>query len=227
MALIKLNVGTQISGKIGGLIFASNKGGQYVKAYRKPVQPNTAKQLAVRLALSALSAFWRTLSFSVRTAWNNMSINYPYVNSIGETKYYTGQQLYCKLNGNLILCGLPKLTDPLVPAQILQIPPTTIITADATLGSMVMSGQGVIPATTDIVVYATNQMSAGINNYKNRLRKIAVLNTLDADPYDLMAEYSAVFGPIAVGDKIGFSLVQISNLTGQALPGMLLDSIAV
>jgi hypothetical protein len=66
-------IGT-FSGKLGGQVFANNKGGSYVRQYKIPTNANTAAQRRVRGNFSSGSNFWKTLSAAQQGGWNTFAL---------------------------------------------------------------------------------------------------------------------------------------------------------
>jgi len=64
-----------ISGKIGGLVFAYNQGGQYIRQYVKPVDTNTVAQQRARTRFSASSGGYHSLLPSVKALWGSFATN--------------------------------------------------------------------------------------------------------------------------------------------------------
>lgn len=100
MALIKYGGGiVQMSGSIAGNTHARNRYGNYVRARTKPVNPNTANQIAVRAALALLTVRWsETLNAAQRTAWNLYASNVSMKNRLGETINLSGFNHYIRSN---------------------------------------------------------------------------------------------------------------------------------
>lgn len=103
MALVKLGGGIiQISGSIGGNTFARNRSGNYMRARTKPINPNSARQIAVRAALASLTTRWaQTLTAVQRTAWNLYASNVNMLNRLGETINLTGFNHFIRSNSAL------------------------------------------------------------------------------------------------------------------------------
>jgi hypothetical protein len=97
MALIKPIHG-EMSGKIGGNVYARNKGGTYVRAWADPVQPGTARQLQVRQKMANAVLAYSLIDAAKRAAWELYAANTPMVNRLGDTIYLTGQQHFCRSN---------------------------------------------------------------------------------------------------------------------------------
>lgn len=64
-----------LSGKIGGLVFAFNQGGQYVRQYVKPVDTNTVAQQRARTRFTASSGGYHSLLPSVKALWGAFATN--------------------------------------------------------------------------------------------------------------------------------------------------------
>lgn len=91
---------TGLRGKVGGSVFSFNKSGATYgvkttakkKGPKKMVQANYMSQTAME---------WRKMLNSDRLSFNAAASLYPQTNSLGQTYYLTGFQLYCKWSGNL------------------------------------------------------------------------------------------------------------------------------
>lgn len=100
MALVKYGGGVlQMSGSIGANTFARNRSGNYVRARTSPVNPNTARQVAVRSAIATLTVRWSsTLTAVQRTAWNLYAESVNMLNRLGETILLSGFNHYIRSN---------------------------------------------------------------------------------------------------------------------------------
>lgn len=93
--LFKSTIFAQASGSVGGLVFARNRGGAYIRNRTVPVNPNTERQQAVRTSMGAAVSSWADeLSDDQRATWNNYAANVPVKNALGDTVYLTGQQWF-------------------------------------------------------------------------------------------------------------------------------------
>jgi len=87
---------TGLRGSIGGMTFSKGGSMQVVKnkaAVPKPVLP---QQQAVKQLLARFSPGWQLLSSSDRTDWATYAATCPFVNSLGQTYYLTGFQMYVR-----------------------------------------------------------------------------------------------------------------------------------
>lgn len=99
MALIRFAEGQQRSGSIGATVYSHNRFGPYIRARSVPVNPNTARQVAVRNAVRSIAIAWQnTLSQAQRDAWNLYALNVSWQNRLGDTVALTGLNQYIRSN---------------------------------------------------------------------------------------------------------------------------------
>jgi hypothetical protein len=96
MALIIPILG-ELSGKLGGNVFARNKGGSYVRGWVKPTNPKTGAQMAVRSAFSSAATAWQNLSDEQKSAWNQYALNYFKPRVLKPRATYSGFQAFVSL----------------------------------------------------------------------------------------------------------------------------------
>lgn len=210
MAKIKFSgIGiTNIVGKLGGTVFARNRGGNYVKNYVKPANPRTAAQQLVRTWFGTISALWRSLTVDQRIAWNQAGENYPVLNPFGDTLILSGKALCQRLNTTLLNAGYTVINAPLQPTGALAPVELDSSTGTVALGAITalafeanftdnVTGRVVIDATR-----AMNRNRAPQNSDFRRLQVEAVSNNPSV-PADIEAAYVNVFGSAAqVGSVI-------------------------
>lgn len=103
---------SDISGKVGGNIFARNRSGLCVRAFAKPVNPNSALQQAVRAAVANLSNEWsQTLTTAQQTAWNLYADSVTVKNKLGEDMNLSGYNMFVRSNAILDQNGLDLVLD--------------------------------------------------------------------------------------------------------------------
>lgn len=93
-----------------------------MRARTKPINPNTAAQIAVRSALAFLTNAWgQTLTAPDRTAWNLYAASVTMLNGLGENINLTGFNQFIrsnsilKRNGSTVVLAGPTLFQ--IPAQ--------------------------------------------------------------------------------------------------------------
>ena len=63
----------ELSGKLGGMIFARNKGGAYVKAFATPTNPNTEAQKKARTMFGLAVSAWHAIADTSKQEWNQFA----------------------------------------------------------------------------------------------------------------------------------------------------------
>jgi hypothetical protein len=192
---------TQISGSIGGNIFAKGANGFYVKRRTKNKITRSISQLTRRNQFKNVTGSWRTLTSSQQTTFISNAHLYPYINSLGVTSYYTGYQLYSKMNN-----GLASLLRALI--TTCPTPVTYPTTSDyyvwwcigyTTLNLLLAFDLTLVyevPANFNVLIEATPNLSKGITAPKASLyRTIQILASGDnTDSIDIAASYFKTFG---------------------------------
>lgn len=98
---------TAASGSVGGLTFARNKSGPYVRARTKPVNPNTALQQRARAAMAMLTEYWaETLTGADRLAWKLYADTVNMLNKLGEAVKHSGMNHFIRSNSFLAQYGM-------------------------------------------------------------------------------------------------------------------------
>ena len=233
MVIIKTSaLVADIRGIVGGNVFSSNKGGNYTRRYKKPINRNTTAQQTMRNLFMTLSAGWRNLEDSEREAWNTIAPHYPYMDSLGQSKVLSGQQLYMKLNQqiqgyNAAGSTLPfaLLTTPAEPQPF----PTQVITqgqfdfstTSLLLNNMLFDDLEAVPAGFGLIIEATQVLSYGITApqkglFKNIISWEPGTDVTDAgNATDTGGAYTAVFGLPAVGSMFYVQISLISQVSGE------------
>lgn len=96
---IKSALLTQMSGSIGGMTGAHNRGGLYLRARTIPVDTATAFQNQVRTGFTQLVNFWTdVLTASQRASWELYAQNVLVTDSLGDPRQISGQNWYIGAN---------------------------------------------------------------------------------------------------------------------------------
>ena len=117
---IKSALVTQMSGSVGGMTGASNRGGLYLRARGVPSNPNSSAQQDVRSRLSVVSKLWSGITDEQRAAWGAYAASIAWTDSLGSSITLTGQQAFNRVNTLVLQAGfLTTLSEaPLVGASI-------------------------------------------------------------------------------------------------------------
>lgn len=201
-------------GKIGGHVMSKNRGGAYMRTKVTPINPQTSFQAEVRARLTQFSQGWRELTEAERAAWNTAVNNFTKTDVFGDIKKPSGINLYVRLNSNIELGGGAAITTP----PSLATSPSTVevtITSDASTPTLSAAfTNSPVPADTAYVIEATSQQSPGKSFLKNQYRVLTVLPAAANTPANILAAYTARFGDLIEGQKIGFRSYAIDLLTG-------------
>lgn len=211
MATIKLGpIAADLRGKSGGAVFSRNRGGNYMKAFTKPVNPQTPEQQANRGLFGTLMSDWRRLTEGERRTWIDNAPNYPVKNKVGEAVNLTGPQLFAKANMVLLNAGLTPISNlPPSPVALVKafasqaFADANPFTWDSALATNMTANIGVtFPEGTGsgdgqfVQVYASSQVSAGIGAVSSvRQRLIGVVEVGDMAQVAATNRYTHDFGP--------------------------------
>lgn len=206
-----------ISGKMGGTVYARNKGGAYTRNFAVPTNPSTVYQEEARDRLTQYSNEWRGLTEEQRLAWNEWAASHPVLDRLGASKLLTGAQAYTKINTNRDLAGdaTANATIPSEPAWTSGIMDTAApLVADISDGEIMLPLGAGAAADQIVFVFASPAISPGVSNYFNLERLIGV-HTIDAgevtaEEFDIFDLWTARFGPLTgqAGRKIGVHCYQ-------------------
>lgn len=106
-------LGTELSGRIGGVIASHNAGGTYFRAGTIPTNPNTIFQQAVRTGVASLTSSWNSiLSAAQRAAWDLYAFNVKVTNRIGKQVNISGLAMFVRSNVARVQAG----EDPVITA---------------------------------------------------------------------------------------------------------------
>lgn len=91
----------ELSGKLGGNVFARNKGGAYIRQYVIPVDPRTISQLNARNSFGIASSSYHSMNPAQKSRWNNFasSVFNPKTGKIGVS---SGFNAFVGLNTSVI-----------------------------------------------------------------------------------------------------------------------------
>lgn len=226
MALIKFGGGVSaISGKIGGTVYARNRGGAYARNWAKPTNTPTTKQSSNRLAFGNVSKAWAALTVLQQENWNTLASTVTRMNRLGDLYTPTGRQIFLESANNLRVVGFDPLTD--APPSLLQPTidgfPVFAPTVDA--GAVDSFGVSGLAAQAGIsyVLESTKMFGQQKGNFSLDYRVLRVAVT--AATIAALADYIAAYGDIAaVGDTVSIRLRYIDTANGMASPPLVMTA---
>lgn len=224
MALLKMgSLVVDARGSVGGVTFARNRGGAYARARVAPLNPASVRQVAVRSTLASLAAQWsNTLTGVQRTAWELYASNVPLINSLGEPRNVSGQNMFIRTNQLVLDCGGAVVTA--APTNFTvgpTITPTLVPDVAADQVDMTAWPGFVNPAAgTYMLIQQGTPQNAGVNFFKGPFRKIyGALIITPGNPlpkndvplaYPIVAGQAVFFRTIAItiDGRVGVGVVQ-------------------
>lgn len=127
-------LGSNLTGRLGGIVASHNTNGTYFRRYVVPVNPNTTGQQAQRNSFAAVSQSWRGLSKFDQAAWTTAAPQHQVPNSTGGNLTLTGQALFMRMNTLRQRIGLALITTPPTTSEIPTItPPTVVVELDGSV----------------------------------------------------------------------------------------------
>lgn len=213
---------TDIKGKVGSTVFQANKAGAFVRNKVVPANPQTTPQVRVRSDMSAISAAWRGLTEEQRLAWSAAAPNFPYQDRLGQTKTYSGQQLFVKLNLQLLSVN-PSQSLVTTPPLAVELPGGTIDLDSVENQTTAMNigidvnVTGYVQADHWLEIEATPGLSPGVMRPAlSKFRLVTVANPANLTALvNIGTAYTDVIGVQEVGSKISFQVSIVSKSTGQ------------
>lgn len=165
---------SQGSGTMAGSVWSHNKGGNYIRNWRSPTNPNSAFQVAMRDYLSQLSTYWgQTLTSVQRAAWATFAGNVSWVDALGQSINLDGRNWFIKTQSIRLQAGVA-----IVPAAptifqmaTLTLPVPTITAAGTTVSVAFTAGDAwANEAGGYLLVFASRAMNASVNYFNGPYR---------------------------------------------------------
>lgn len=202
------------SGSYADKTSSRNRGGQYVRNRRSPVQPiGTGRRGFIRAAFGAASSAWAGLTDEQRAAWAAYADTVPYVDSLGQTIKLTGHQYFVAINTQLANLGLAQRTSP-PESQEVASGITFSLHGSQTDQDLAVDASPAMPAGQYALIQFSPQISPG-RSFPPSLWGNARLAPTD-DEVDYGLQYVAQFGALVAGRKIiaKVTLVNEYGVTG-------------
>jgi hypothetical protein len=112
--LFRSQVYTDARGSIGGVTYTRNRAGLIARGRVKPIDPQSADQIASRSRFADLASDFKGLTDQERAAWDNYALLHPYFNKLGEPVRLTANAMYLAYNAPRAVVGLGSLANAAV-----------------------------------------------------------------------------------------------------------------
>ncbi len=201
-------------GKAGGHVFSKNRGGAYMRTKVTPSNPQSSSQQSTRASLTRFAQGFRSLTASQIAAWNSAVDGFKSTNIFGDIKNPSGINLYVRLNTLIVLAGGTAITSPPLPTAVSALTALSATAAAGTPALSVVFAPSPVPANHTLVIEATKQSSPGVSAFKGKSTVIMTDAAAATTPVDMLAAYTAKYGTLVAGQKIGINAYFVNKLTG-------------
>lgn len=217
MALVKLS-GTisDISGKVGGIIFANSAAGLTVRSFTSPVNPNTLRQNNQRIIINDLQQQWKLLTQSQRDCWKQWIKLFPIKQNNFNGLPINAQQAFIKINAPFSLYGLAIIKDPVfIPNLRASITYNLFI-----FGAFVnLISSRILNAGAEFIEILMTYPLPLTRNNPGSIYKAIIFPTTSSGIMFLGVPYTDIFGRFPVmGEKVFFKVRTIDLQTGLSTP---------
>lgn len=206
--------------KLGGHVLSKNKGGSFIRRKVSPSQPRTGYQLLIRGILTSMARAWGGILIDAeRLAWQSFADLHPVTDVFGQNVKLTGQQMFVRLNNVINFLGGVTIEVPpasLAVAAITDFDPAAAETSQTFVLADVMPAT--LAAGEHYVVWATPQVSPGINALNSRYTFISAVTVLTTGDLNIATAYLAKYPALSAGLKIGVGIRVQNNTTGASSP---------
>lgn len=157
--------------KLGGVVWARNKGGPYLRLRSTPTNPSTARQMAVRANLAWCATSWETdLDEAQREQWREWAETHSWLNTLGQTIFLTALDWYCMVNARLLDAAMATI---LVPDDLSEPGPlATAVLAIPSATTCTIAFTPVLPTGHAVVLWGSGPLGAGQNPNFAQMRLI-------------------------------------------------------
>lgn len=208
---------TEMRGKLGNEIFSRNAQGAYVKSFVIPTNTITALRTAARENFASAVSLWSIVDESQLVTWQELQSRLFRSSKVSQRYRLNSRSVFISSNYNLLCAGqLPVMVADALSKleQILSFSIVELKSANFRLSVEFVGNGSIVPLNHVLVVSASASVSSGIKSKKNGLVVVSVLDELsDASDFDVIADYSSVYGSPVSGKNIflSFHLVNVLN----------------
>lgn len=204
----------QISGRVGGTVFAHNRGGAYMRNGSIPSIVMTQKAMLYKGYLAAASQLYANATDDEAAAWREYAANHPVTNRLGRSHNLTGGNWFVACNSRLIAAGVTPITLP---------PNAPAPTGSQIASAAVAAGAGSATITLSVNptgenkhawIRAARVQSGRITNVRNKFTEILITGANEASPIDIATELKAELGSFQAGDWYHFEVRLLDDTTG-------------
>lgn len=222
MAKYLLTFGTdRFSGSRGGSTFQKAGVTFVIRKRSVPVQKKSPEQTQKQNQFASVSQNWRKLNTTAKDSFADEAINYPRLDSLGNSYLLNGQQLQHSSNLNLNENDLPQITTMPVASAIPAIAFPVIVTDIGISLLSIQFAPPIIPAGVTLQIFCSAPQSQGktIESLGN-LKALISYPSGSVQGGNIFTIYESIFGPLqgAIGQSLTAWGRYIQDSTGQTGP---------
>jgi len=217
-----------VSGKIGGTVFAHNRGGAYMRGYAIPTRVTSDSAQDVKAAFAAASQAYSNLTTAQIAAWDEYAKENPVSNRIGQLITLKGQSWAVAVNSRLNRFGeTPISVPPILPAPVIAVADTPVVDVNGTVATISVATHAA-DASIRFLVSAARSVSAGKRYVMNLYTGVyaAAEGNAGAD-LSFGTELQAKLGTLQEGVTYHFMVVCLDIRTGLISAPQWLSTVAV
>lgn len=204
------------SGSIAGTTSSHNRAGQYVRNRRAPVQPiGTGRRSFIRAAFGSQSSGYAALTAAQQAAWTSAAASHPVTDSLGQSIFLTGQQLYVSVNTALLNAGGAITATPPGTFAVFAMGSFTFTAVSAGAITVTLAGAG---AAGDFALIAFSRPLSGGRFFTKTFWQGTHQAGNSAAPYVATAAYHNQFGTPPVGTRIFCKATPVSSAGVTGVP---------
>jgi len=163
-----------LSGKIGGTVFARNRGGAYARSYAIPTRVTSQGAQIIKAAFAAASRAYANLTTEQIQAWDQYGKENPVSNRIGQLITLKGQSWYVGVNSRLTISGDTNIdVPPILPPPVIATASNAVVDVNDTTATIDIAAHD-DSENIKILVYAARSVSAGKRYVDNLYTNILV-----------------------------------------------------
>ena len=217
-----------LSGKIGGTVFARNRGGAYARSYAIPTRVTSDHAQQIKAAFAAASQAYANLTTAQIAAWDQYGQENPVSNRIGQLITLKGQSWFVGCNARLIVAGETLISvPPILAAPVIAVADNPVVDVLGTTATIDVAAH-TADASIRVIVYGARSVSAG-KRYMENLYTTVYLSAAGASGTTLSfgSELEAKLGTIQEGVTYHFKVVMLDIRTGLISAPQWLSTVAV
>jgi hypothetical protein len=201
-------LGQPSSGSLAGTTWSHNRGGQYTRNRRPPVNHPSARKTAIRTAFGAAAKAWSGLTGAQQAAWTAYALLYPIIDALGSSIKLTGQQMYVSINTALQNVGAAQTSIPPLSNVVASAGVPTLTSVSAGALTLTPTGLG---AAGDYQIISVSRPMSGGTSFNATWFQIGQSAGNSVAAVVLTTPYHAQFGIPPVGSRVFFRVCTMNQ----------------